>query len=204
MNTGVHMSLSILKNWCFWTVLGRTLKSPLDCKEIQPVHPKGNQSWIYIGRTDAEAEAPILPPLDGKSWLVWKDPDAGKDWRQEVKGMTEDEMVGCHHRLNGHEFEQALGNSRGQGSLACYSPWGHKDTTQQELEGKYSLLLCSWPWTRECRVLTTITCHLATTRESLWDGAGVGMAEQWSRVRILCICWSWSQHCFWLWSGLRS
>ena len=94
------------KNWCFWTVaLEKTLESPLDCKEIQPVHPKGNQSWIYIGRTDAEAETPILWPPDAKNWLIWKDPDAGKDWRHEEKGTTEDEMVGWHHQLNGHEFE---------------------------------------------------------------------------------------------------
>ena len=90
------------KNWCFWTlVLETTLESPLDCKEIQPVHPKGDQSWIFIGRTDAEAETPILWPPDAKSWLIWKDPDAGKDWGQEEKGTTEDEMVGWHHRLNG-------------------------------------------------------------------------------------------------------
>ena len=95
-----------LKNWCFWTVvLEKTLESPLDCKEIQPVHPVGDQSWVFIGRTDAEAETPVLWPPDVKSWLIGKDPDAGKDWGQEEKGMTEDEMVGWHHRLNGHEFE---------------------------------------------------------------------------------------------------
>ena len=95
-----------LKNWCFWTVvLEKTLKSPLDSKEIQPVHPKGYQSWVFIGRTDAEAETPILWPPDVKNWLIRKDPDAGKDWRQEEKGTTEDEMVGWHHQLNGHEFE---------------------------------------------------------------------------------------------------
>ena len=95
-----------LKNWCFWTVmLEKTLESPLDCKEIQPVHPTGNQSWIFIGRTDAEAETPIVWPPAAKNWLICKDPDAGKDWRQEEKGMTEDEIVGWHHRLNGHEFE---------------------------------------------------------------------------------------------------
>ena len=94
------------KNWCFWTVvLEKTLESPLDCKEIQPVHPKGDQSWIFIGRTDAEAETPILWPPHAKSWLIWKDPDARKDWRWQKKGMTEDEMVGWHHQLNGHEFE---------------------------------------------------------------------------------------------------
>ena len=94
------------KNWCFWTlVLEKTLESPLDSKEIQLVHPKGNQSWIFIGRTDAEAEAPILWPPDAKTWLIGKDPDAGKDWRQEEKGTTEDEAVGWHHQLDGHEFE---------------------------------------------------------------------------------------------------
>ena len=94
------------KNWCFWTVvLEKTLESPLDCKEIQPVHPKGDQSWMFIGRTDAEAETPILWPPHAKSWLVGKDPDAGKDWGQEEKGTTEDEMAGWHHRLDGHEFE---------------------------------------------------------------------------------------------------
>ena len=113
-----------LKNWFFWTVvLEKTLKNPWDCKEIQPVHPKGNQSWIVIGRTDAEAEVPILWPPIGKNWLIWKDPDAGKDWRQEEKWMIEDEMVGWHHWLDGHEFEQALGVGDGQGSLACCSPW---------------------------------------------------------------------------------
>ena len=95
-----------LKTWCFWTVvLEKTLESPLDCKEIQPINPKGNQSWPFIGRTDVEAEAPILWPPDAKSWLSWKDPDAGKDWRREERGTTEDEMVGWHHWLNGHEFE---------------------------------------------------------------------------------------------------
>ena len=97
------------KNWCFWTVvLEKTLESPLDCKKIQPIHPKGDQSWVFIGRTDVEAETPILWPLDARSWLFGKDPDAGKDWGQEEKGMTEDEMVGWNHRLNGHEFEQTL------------------------------------------------------------------------------------------------
>ena len=115
------------KNWCFWTVvLEKTLENPLDCKEIKPVNPKVNQSWIFIERTDAEAETPIFLPPDGKSQLIRKDPDVGKDWRQE-KGMTEDEMVGWHHQLNAHEFEQAPGDGEGQGSLVCCSPWGHKD-----------------------------------------------------------------------------
>ena len=94
------------KNWCFWTVvLEKTLESPLNCKDIQPVHPKGDWSWIFIGRNDAEAETPILWAPEMKNWLIWKDPDAGKDWRLEKKGMTEDERVGWHHRLNGHELE---------------------------------------------------------------------------------------------------
>ena len=109
-----HKEFWTQKNWCFWTVvLEKTLESPLDCKEIQPVHPKGDQSWVFIGRTDAEVEAPILWPPDGKNWFIRKNPDAGKDWRQEEKGTTEDEMVGCHHRLDGHEFEQALGDTTG-------------------------------------------------------------------------------------------
>ena len=122
-----------LRNRCFWTeVLEKILASPLDCKEIQPVHPKGNQSWIFIGRTDAEAESPILWPPDAKNWLIGKDPDAGKDWRWEEKGKTEDEMIGCHPWRDGHEFEQALGVGDGQGSLVCCSPWNCKelDTTE--------------------------------------------------------------------------
>ena len=115
------------KNWCFWTVvLDKTLESPSDCKKIQPVRSKGDQSWVFIGRTDSEAETPVLCPPDVKSWLIWKDPDAEKDWRQEEKGTTEDEMVGWHHGFNGHEFEQSLGDSGGQGSLACCSPRGCK------------------------------------------------------------------------------
>ena len=122
-----------MKNWCFWTVvLEKTLESPLDSKEIQPVNPKGNQPWIFIERTDAEVETPILWPPDAKNWLIGKDPDAGKDWRQEEKGMTEDVMVGWHHQLNGYEFEQALQIGDGQGRLACCSPWTHteSDTTE--------------------------------------------------------------------------
>ena len=119
----------MLNNWCFWTVvLEKTLESPLGCKEIKPVHPQRNQSWIFIGRTDAEAEALILWPPDAKNWLIGKDPDAGKDWRQKEKGMTEDEMVGWHQQLDGHEFEQAPGVGDGQGGLACCSVWGHNQT----------------------------------------------------------------------------
>ena len=108
--------------WCW-----RRLESPLDCKEIQPVHPKWDQSWVFLGRTDVEAETPILWPPDVKNWLIWKDPDAGKDWRQEEKGTTENEMVRWHHKLNGHEFAQTPGDSEGQRSLACCSPRGRKE-----------------------------------------------------------------------------
>ena len=121
------------KNWCFWTVLlEKTLESPLDCKEIQPVHPKGDQSWVFIERTDAETETAILWLPDAKSWLIWKDPDAGKDWGQEEKGTTEDEMVGWHHRLNWHGFGWTLDVGDGQGGLARYSLWGCKESDMSE------------------------------------------------------------------------
>ena len=131
-----HKEGWVPKNWCFWTVmLEKTLESPLDCKGIKPLSPKGNQHWIFIGRTDAEAEAEalILWPPNAKSWLIRKDPDAWKEWRQEEVGTTEDEMVGWHYWLNEHEFEQALGDGEGQGSLACCSPQGRKesDTTER-------------------------------------------------------------------------
>ena len=113
-------------------MLEKTLESSLDCKEIQPVHPKGNQSWIFIGRTDAEAETPMLWPADAKNWFIVKDPDAGKDWRQEEKGMTEDELFGWHHWLDAHEFEQAPKVGDGQRSLVCCSPWGCKESDTTE------------------------------------------------------------------------
>ena len=122
------------ENWCFWTVvLEKTLESPLDWKDIQPAHPKGEQSWVFIGRTDVEAETPILRPLDAKIWLIWKDPDAGKDSGQEEKRTTEDEIVGWHHRFNGRGFGWTLGVGDGQRGLACCSSWGRKepDTTEQ-------------------------------------------------------------------------
>ena len=114
-------------------VLEKTLESPLDFRETIAANPKGNQSWIFIGTTDAEAETPILWPPDVKNWLIWKDPDAGKDWRWEEKGMTEGEMVGWHHWFDGHKFEQALGVGDGQGSLVCWSLWGHKKSDMTEL-----------------------------------------------------------------------
>ena len=140
-----HKESWALKNWCFWAVVvEKTLESPLDSKEIQLVNLKGNQSWIFIGRTDNEAELPILWPPDVKNWLIRKDPDVGRDWSQEEKGMTEDEMVGWHHWLDGHEFEQALGVGDGQGSLACCSTWGHKESD-----------MTKWlNWTSTWRVIT--------------------------------------------------
>ena len=132
------------KNWCRLTVLLEKTQESLDCKELKPVHPKGNQPWIFTGRTGAEAEAPILWPPDMKSQLIGKDPDAGKDWRQEEKGTTEDEMVGWHHWLDRHEFEQALGDGEGQGGLACCSPWGHKESDMTEWLNINKHKLNSW------------------------------------------------------------
>ena len=133
------------KNWRFWTVgLEKTPESPLNYKEIQPVNPKGNQSWIFIGSTDSEAETPILWTPDMKNWLIWKDPDSGKDWRWEEKGTTEDKLVGWHHWLNGHEFEYSLGVGDGQRSLACCSLWCCKESDTTE-----------WlKWTELCRTTT--------------------------------------------------
>ena len=120
------------KNWCFWTVvLEKTVESPLDCKEVQPVHSK-DQSWVFSGRNDAKAETPILWPPHAKSWLIEKDSDAGRDWGQEEKGTTEDEMTGWHHWLNGREFEWTPGVGDGQGGLACWIHWvAESDTTEQ-------------------------------------------------------------------------
>ena len=132
-----HRKIDAFELW-YWR---RLSKSPLDCKEIKPLNPKGNQPWIFIGRTDAEAEAPILWPPDAKRQLNGKDPDTGKDWGQEEKETTEDEMVGWYHQPYGHEFEQTLGDGERQGSLACCSPWGRKEsdmTKQQQM----ALALC--------------------------------------------------------------
>ena len=122
-----HKEGLALKNRCFWTVvLEKTLESPLNCKENQPVHQMGNWSWVFTGRTDVKAEAPVFWPPDVKSWLIWKDPDVRKDWRQEEKGTTEDEMVGWHHRHNGCRFGWTPGVGDGQGGLACCGPWGRR------------------------------------------------------------------------------
>ena len=123
----------VLKNWCFWTVvLEKTLESPLDCKDIQPVHSKGDQSWVFFGRNDAKAETPVLWPPHSKSWLIGKDSDAGRDWGQEEKGMTEDEMARWHHRLDGCEFEWTPGVGDAQGGLACCNSWGPKESDRTE------------------------------------------------------------------------
>ena len=141
------------KNWCFWTVvLEKTLESPLDWKEIQPVHPKGHQSWVSIGRTDAEAETPILWPPHVKSWLIGKDSDAGRDWGQEEKGTTEDEMVGWHHWLNGCESQWAPGVGDGQGGLACCDSWGRKESDTTE-----------WPIWSDLRISSLVVQSLGVS-----------------------------------------
>ena len=154
------------KNWCFWTVvLEKTLESPLDCKEIKPVNPKGNQSLIFIGRTDVEAEIPTLWPPDVKNWLIRKDPDAGQDWRQGEKGMTEDEMVGWHHQFDGHKFEQTPEVGDGQGNLPCYSPWGCKESDMTEWLNWTKLLLWWWSYERgQLSRLSQWTNHGSRTR----------------------------------------
>ena len=178
------------KNWCFWTVvLEKTLESPLDSREIQPVHPKRNQSWIFIGRTDAKAETPILWPPDVKNWLI-KDPDARKDWGWEEKGTSEDEMVGWHHWLNGHEFEQVLGVGAGRGGLACCSPWGRKELDSTEwlnnnkpkLRATVGFFFCSglhsqernWCWNTESLCIATKTQSSQKKRKT---DAETGAAE---------------------------
>ena len=136
------------KEWCFWTVvLEKALESPLDYKEIQPVHSEGDQPWDFFGRTDVKAETLILWPPDAKSWLIGKDPEAGKDWRQEEKGTTEDEMVGWHHQLNGHGFGRTPAGGDGQGGLACCGSWGHKelDMTEQ-MNWRMSMESLLWEW----------------------------------------------------------
>ena len=145
---GEHWRIDAFVVWC-WR---RLLRVPWTARRSNQSIPKGDQSWLFIGRTDVETETPILWPPDAKNWLIGKEPDGGKDWRQEEKGTTEDEMVGWHHRLNGHEFEQASGVGNGQGSLACFSPWGRKesDTTEKpnwtELNWKQAQIHISMCW----------------------------------------------------------
>ena len=160
-------------NWWFWTVvLEKTLTNPLACKEIQPVHSKGDQSWVFFGRNDAKAESPILWPLDMKSWLIWKDSDAGRDWGQEEKGMTEDEMAGWHYRVNGYEFGWTPGVGNGQGGLACCDSWGCKESDMTEWLNRTELI-------REMQIKTTIRYHLTlikmaiikkSTNNKCWKG----------------------------------
>ena len=146
-------------------MLEKTLVSPLDCKEIQPVHPKGDQSWVFIGRTDAKAETPILWPPDAKSWLTGKDPYAEKDWRQEEKGMTEDKMVGWHHRLNGHGFGWTPGVGDGQGGLACCNSWGCKELDMTDWL-KWTELILYWCfsfWLTSLCIIGSSFIHLIRT-----------------------------------------
>ena len=157
----------VFELWCW-----RRLESPLDCKELKPVNPKGNQSWMFIRRTDAEAEAPIFWPPDAKSQLIRKDPDAGKGWRQEEKGMTEDEMVGWNHCLSGYEFEQASGDGDGQGGLACCSPWVHKESDMTEQLNKNKIYL----------VVLGLSC-------SMWDLSS--LARNWTQAPVLRV-WHFS------------
>ena len=184
-----------LKNWCFWTVLWeKTLESPLDCKEVKPVNPKGSRSWIFIGRTDAKVETPILWLPDAKNWLIWKDLDAGKGGRQKEKEMTKDEMVAWHHWLDEHEFGD------GQGSLLCCRPWVAKSQTWlsdwTEVSSPKHLLFQSscgsrtWAWLSEVRVSGCPTkllsgigcCHLTT-----WLGKGLGLSMlRWIAQDLFC------------------
>ena len=155
----------VQKNWCFWTVvLEKTLESPLDCKAIQPVHPKGDQPWVFIGRTGVEAETPILWPPDVKNWLIWKDPDAGKDWGPEKKGTTEDEMVGWHHWLNGHGFGWTPGIGNGQGGLECCDSWGHKESD--------TTVRLNWTYWRDCLFCIVYSCLLC-----------------WMLIDLKCVSW---------------
>ena len=170
------------KNWCFWTVvLEKTLESPLDCKEIQPVNPKGAQSWVFIGRTDAKAETPILWPRHAKSWLIGKASDAGRDWGQEEKGTTEDEMAGWHQRLDGHEFEWTPGVGDGQGGLACCNSWGRKELDTTEL---------NWTEWNNCTSHLTVGCYIPSfnpVRPSAWRPSPVHTYSKAKSIRCLGI-----------------
>ena len=178
-----HKEGWVPKNCCFWTVvLEKSLKSPLDCKEIQPVHPKGDQSWMFIGRTDAEAqaEAPTLWPPSVKNWLIGKVPDAGKDWRQEEKWTTEDEMVGWNHWLDGYESEQAPGVGYWLGGLVGYSPWGHKksDMTEQLNWTESWLVRMSQDYFESCiysksRSIICGSCRADNPGSSVWTRRSV-------------------------------
>ena len=177
-----------LKNWCFWTVvLEKTPESPMDCKEIQPIHSEGDQPWDFFGRNDAKAETPIVCPLDAKSWLIWEDPDAGRDWGQEEKGTTEDKMVGWHHRLNGHGFGWTPVVGDRQGGLACCGSWGHKesDTTERlnwtELNTAGTLDYCKTKGNSLMASLTILPPHPNPHLSLSIIGAIYFTSSQWSQ-----------------------
>ena len=158
------------KNWCFWTVvLEKTLESPLDCKEIQLVHSKGDQSWVFFGRNDAKAETPVLWPPHAKSWLIGKDCDAGRDWGQEEKGTTEDEMVGWHHRLDGREFEWTPGVGDGQGGLACCNSWGRKESDTTERLNWFTTKFLPTAPHNSSKAIVKSTASLSFTRKACYS-----------------------------------
>ena len=192
-----------LKNWCFWTVvLEKTLESPLDYKEIQPVRPKGDQSWVFFGRNDAKAETPVLWPPHAKSWLIGKDSDVGRDWGQEEKGTTQDEMTGWHHQLNAHEFEWTLGVGDGQGGLACGGWWGHKESDTTEWLNwtescYYKIYLSVYIYLHGCFLVMrsqvnfgfSSFCLCLFSPEMLLPGLGEDTAEEVSYGRQGCTRW---------------
>ena len=157
-------------------MLEKTLESPLDCKEIQPVHPKGDQSWVFTGRTDVEAETPVLWQPHAESWLIGKDPDVGRDWGQEEKGMTEDEMVGWHHRLNGHGFGWTPGVGDEQGGLVCCSSWGCKESDMTEQLNWTENLQHTHKHARFCRETSSLKVSLFLT-SVVW-GVGTDVCSQ--------------------------
>ena len=188
------------KNWCFWTVvLEKTLESPLDCKEIQSIHSKGDQPWVFFGRNDAKAETPVLWPPHARSWLIGKDSDAGRDWRQEEKGTTEDEMAGWHHRLHGCEFEWTPGVGDGQGGLACCDSWGHKesDTTERLIWSDTSLHEFTLPPIRKqhYRVVTHLWIFLSCpsqTSPGIWQTLSLRQRNTLSLCQLYCVaCGTW-------------
>ena len=184
----------VMKNWCFWTVVLEKTESPLDCKEIQPVHPKGNQSWIFIGRTDAVPETPVLWPPDAKNQLIGKDPDAADDWRQEEKGRTEDEIVGWHHQHNAHECESALGVGDGQGGLAYCGPWGRKELEVTEWLNWTELFHWYFFWALNFTVHILLKTGLENFERyftSMWDEYNCAVAWAFFGISFL---WDWNEN----------
>ena len=183
-----------LKNWCFWTVvLEKTIESPLDCKEIQPVHNKGDQSWVFTGGTDVEAETPILWPPHAKCWLIGKDSDAGRDWGQEEKGTTGDEMAGWHHRLDGHEFGWTPGVGDGQRGLACCNSWGLKESDTTKLLN-WTEGTCYLPEKQEIKVcfLSHPVCGNLPLKPTLTKTGGRGQmgGKEWDREECTHMWWT--------------